>query len=296
MRDMHDETVESKPAPKKSTPPPDRWYKRYPLDYQRGTRRLSIAARGAYSDILDLLYMERGPIPDDNRWIASSLHITGRQWLKLREELFAAGKLILRDGCISNGRAETELSERAAATKTRPDRDRKSARKEPKVGQPNGTLSNEINGGKTTEAEAEAEGESKREDKGLIAVAARPSADAAADRQDAKVLLAKLLEAGGDALDQSSIGFVEVSTPRWWLERGCDLDRDVLPAIRSVCARQRGKRIAGWGYFTKAVVEAKATREQLLDMPLPVVEPRRLSAKAAANAMMEEIFNERSAA
>lgn len=159
----------------KSTPLPDPWYKRYPLDYQRGTRRLSLAARGAYSDIIDLIFMEGGPIPDDNRWIACALHITGRQWLKVREELFAAGKLIVRDGGITNTRAEEELTSRQTARSGRPARttprtvlgpslNRKSASFAPKVGPANGTFCNEINGGKTTDPESESDTEKKDKD------------------------------------------------------------------------------------------------------------------------------------
>ena len=51
-----------------------------------------------------------------------------------------------------------------------------------------------------------------------------------------------------------------MSTPLWWIEQGCDLDRDVLPAVTATAMRERRKRLRGirsWEYFTHAVAEAK---------------------------------------
>ena len=50
-----------------------------------------------------------------------------------------------------------------------------------------------------------------------------------------------------------------MTDPQIWLEQGCDLERDVLPAIRAVVAR--GKTgTASWSYFTKSVAENRARR------------------------------------
>jgi uncharacterized protein YdaU (DUF1376 family) len=124
------------------------WYKRYPEAYLRGTRRLSIAARGAYSDILDLMFIEDGGLPDDNRFIACHLHITGRQWLKLRKELFDAGKLFVgTDGLIHHRRADDEIEDRVET--------RSETTTRPKVGPVTRTKLNVINGGRSTESESD---------------------------------------------------------------------------------------------------------------------------------------------
>lgn len=113
--DLDQTSAEIKSPGKKSTPRPDPWYKRFPEDYRRGTRKLSLAARGAYSDILDMIFMQGGPIPDDNKWIACELHVRAWQWLRIRQELFAAGKLILTPEGITNARAEQEIASRTLA-------------------------------------------------------------------------------------------------------------------------------------------------------------------------------------
>jgi uncharacterized protein YdaU (DUF1376 family) len=121
-------------------------YKRYPQAYLNGTRRLSIAARGAYGDLLDLMFLEGGGLPDDNPYIACSLHITQRHWLKLRKELFEAKKLFVgADGLIHNRRADDEIE------------DRFEAQNRPKVGPANRRKFNVINGGRSTDLELEEE-------------------------------------------------------------------------------------------------------------------------------------------
>ncbi len=109
---------ESKTQKRKSPRRSDPWFKRYPDDFFKGTRALSIEARGAYNDILDLIYMNGGPIPDDDFQIACALRIKQRKWAPIRKELFAKEKLILRPEGISNLRAEEELKQRATVHET----------------------------------------------------------------------------------------------------------------------------------------------------------------------------------
>jgi uncharacterized protein YdaU (DUF1376 family) len=88
------------------------WYKRYSDDFYNGTRTLSIEARGAYNDILDLIYINDGPIPDDEKELGPALRISVRAWKKLRQELVVADKIYIRGGYISNSRADAELKNR----------------------------------------------------------------------------------------------------------------------------------------------------------------------------------------
>lgn len=46
-----------------------------------------------------------------------------------------------------------------------------------------------------------------------------------------------------------------------WLQAGCSIEHDILPAIK----RSEGKNVKSWNYFSGAVMDAKATREK----PLP---------------------------
>jgi uncharacterized protein YdaU (DUF1376 family) len=114
---MHESGMAHDSAPVKSkkrkSHQTDPWYKRYPRDYYEDTRELKLDERGAYSDILDLIYMAEGPIPDDLRSIAFKLHCDLRQWKRIRGRLLALGKLFLVGGKLHNKRARDLLKTRA---------------------------------------------------------------------------------------------------------------------------------------------------------------------------------------
>ena len=69
-----------------------------------------------------------------------------------------------------------------------------------------------------------------------------------------------LWEAGGAALDQTSTELMVLTRPLAWLEAGCDLEADILPAIRAACARASPQRIRSWKYFEQPIADAKANR------------------------------------
>ena len=96
----------------------DPWYKRNPRDIYDGTRQLSLEARGAYNDILDLIYMHAGPIPDDTDWMAHALHTSKRKWTSLRKKLIDAGKITIEGDTITNARAVFELETRRIQSET----------------------------------------------------------------------------------------------------------------------------------------------------------------------------------
>lgn len=92
----------------------DPWYKRYPRDFQDDTRELKPDERGLYNDILDLIYMAGGPVPDDDRTLAHRMHVHIETWRKIRRKLLAKGKLFLTNGHLMNKRAKEVLATRAA--------------------------------------------------------------------------------------------------------------------------------------------------------------------------------------
>lgn len=292
-QDLAKDVAKSKPVRRKSTPRPDAWYKRYPEDYKRGTRKLSLAARGAYSDILDMMYMEDGPIVDDDFAIACELRVKMRQWLSVRKELFAAGKLVSENGRISNPKAEEVLAEREAAKRAA------QVRKHPRVvlgefsrvaercGNNVATEKlfqgkvKEINGGCTTEAEAELEADRNS----IIKVAAStlpPTAE-----MNSKVLSAMLMDAAGDCLANPAAapGLLSMLVPQMWLDQGCSLEKDILPTLRAIAARPRRQKIIAWTYFNKAMSEAKAIREE--GLPTVHRETRNVPASRQPHHMQE---------
>ena len=90
----------------------DPWYKRYARDFHEGTRKLTLEERGAYSDIIDLIFMHGGPIEDDDRDLAFRLRIDIRKWKRLRRRLLSLGKLYITHGHIHNARAKEVLDQR----------------------------------------------------------------------------------------------------------------------------------------------------------------------------------------
>lgn len=85
------------------------WYRRYPADFINGTFGMTLEEKGAYSLILDLIYARGGPLPDDARSIAGACGCSVRKWTAIRDRLISLGKITVRDGLISNSRADLEL-------------------------------------------------------------------------------------------------------------------------------------------------------------------------------------------
>jgi len=85
------------------------WYKRYPGDFIAGTALMSLEQKGAYSMILDLIYVRGGPIPDSPQEIARQCGCSTRKWKQIRDDLIGMGKIYENEGHLSNGRADREL-------------------------------------------------------------------------------------------------------------------------------------------------------------------------------------------
>lgn len=85
------------------------YYKAYPRDFFEGTRKLPFETKAAYRLLLDLIYMHGGALDDEPRFISGSLGCSVRAWNKHRADLIAAGKITVKDGIISNFRADKEL-------------------------------------------------------------------------------------------------------------------------------------------------------------------------------------------
>jgi len=120
------------------------YYKRYPRDFIEGTIGLDLEAKGAYSILLDLIYMQGGQLPDDERYISGLLGCKVGKWKSIRERLIDTGKISISDGKISNSRADLELkglknySEEQAkrASGSRKNNDIAEATANPKTSQP----------------------------------------------------------------------------------------------------------------------------------------------------------------
>lgn len=93
---------------------------------------------------------------------------------------------------------------------------------------------------------------------------------AAAVPTDLIELRERLMGIAGDALanEAAAPGLLHIGVVAGWIENGCDLERDIVPAVdaRARAAIRSGKKIHSWSYFAQAVADAKASRLR----PMPV--------------------------
>jgi uncharacterized protein YdaU (DUF1376 family) len=85
------------------------WYRRFPDNFIAGTVGLTLEEKGAYSLVLDLMYVRGGPVPDEPRYIAGVCNCSVRKWNAIRQRLLDLGKIQVVDGYLTNHRAEEEI-------------------------------------------------------------------------------------------------------------------------------------------------------------------------------------------
>ena len=88
------------------------WYKRNPAKFQQATIGWNEGLKGAYSTVLDLIYMNGGELPDENGYISVHIGCTKNKWTGVyKKELLKREKITLEDGIIRNSYATNELLE-----------------------------------------------------------------------------------------------------------------------------------------------------------------------------------------
>lgn len=210
------------------------YYKAYPRDFIEGTIGWSFELKGAYRLILDLIYMQGGRLPDDAKYISGLLGCSQRKWGVLREQLIESGKITLSEGYLSNHRAIIELKtlrrfrDNQAINRSRPNKN------------------NDLQSPKPNHTDTDTEATS---------VATRVSASRRAELDD---LEKRLREAAG--LESSpSPKLFDLSPILSLIDAGVDLDRVILPKIRSMRDRAPAN-VSTWRYFA-AAIEGDLTRQ-----------------------------------
>lgn len=91
---------------------------------------------------------------------------------------------------------------------------------------------------------------------------ARPEPSVAALPSGLGDLHDRLVNACNGSLDNpvNCLGLLSMATPQMWLDRGADLERDVIPTLEAAGKKYHGKRIKDWSYFTGMVADAVAKR------------------------------------
>lgn len=253
-------------------------------DYIAGTMGMSLEHEGAYQRFLMRLYARGKPLPDDDEFMAKVMSLSRTIWRRIKGALVAAGKIIVKAGCLTNPRFEKERIKRAEQLV------KKSA-----AAQQRWRMERENNAEKERDAKRLLENSGKNlpeisgkipEEKELEPNKINGSAHAHAyanqypitnnkaaslqrerTKEDYDALAEKLFAAGGDALSDASPAFIAIAEPIRWLENDCDLELDILPTIKRLVHRKRRNEIQGWWYFTDAVREARDRR--LTPMPAP---------------------------
>lgn len=83
-------------------------------DWIKGTEGMSLEIEGAYKRFCIQLYRWGRPLADDDKRMAALMAISLRVWKRVKAALVEAGKIIVRNGSLTNSRFEKERAERAA--------------------------------------------------------------------------------------------------------------------------------------------------------------------------------------
>jgi hypothetical protein len=110
-------------------------------------------------------------------------------------------------------------------------------------------------------------------------------------REELDHLRRRLMEAGGSAINEAHGGFIVLAEPMRWLDGGCDLEMDIVPAVQKTVAAagRRGAKIVSWSYFNEAVQEARDRRL------LPMAKPEARTVSSQTNGSSWQNGNVRSA-
>lgn len=103
---------------------------------------------------------------------------------------------------------------------------------------------------------------------------------------DLKVLSDRLHKVAGPCLASQAIapGLASMMVPQMWIDQGCDIDRDIVPAVQLVVLKGK-KNVKSWDYFTNAVAEAKAKRSAgIPTVDASTAQPRKMTVREALNA------------
>lgn len=234
------------------------YMKLFTSDYRDGTAQLSFEVQGFYIRILT--YLNDGDVvPSDPSALARFLQCNARTVRKLLQPLLASGKLF-QDGLeLKNPRIEREFA--ANSTGIRAEFDANSSREIQKT-ESDQRVSDSYYG----EGHCHSHSHSQKEEEQAAPPEqepARPEPSVAAlPSSGLEAIHGRLIEACNGALDNpvNCLGLLSMATPQMWIERGADLERDVIPTLQAAGKKYHGKRIKDWSYFTGMVADAVEKR------------------------------------
>lgn len=252
-------------------------------DYLRDTGHLSAAEHGAYLLLLGHYWTTGAPLPDDEHALRRIARMEASEWRRSRATIRAFFQV--GDGVWRHKRVDAELEKARAIY-------RKRVEAASRRWKGHAQADADANGHAHAYAHGHAGHEQPQpqphspdgEDDGGDGARARPRLDDATER---------VIEAA-DADPSKQAGWTTASAHvAKWLQRGLDLDLDVIPAIRAAMISRRGQGPPnGPRYFDRAIIEAHERRLQ----PLPDVTIQTTGDRAHGRTSRQNDYDARRAA
>lgn len=254
----------------------------YTSNWIAATWRYTLEQKGFYSSALFLMWEMKAGLPDDIRWLGSAFNCDPRIAKRLRDFLIAERKLESRDGFLVNRRMMRMIARYLKVQKVVPPTQRTDDNgyfgpmsdvltplHRPYVGGHLSGFHNEISDGDPPISYSRSH---RSEEENLPSSSIKPRGGTDEDVLEISDLefSKQLIEAGGGVLALRSQSLGSMVVPRKWLADGCDLARDVLPALRAVSRRMPADSVRSWGYFSAEVLANKRENERA-----PIDQPRR---------------------
>lgn len=267
-----------------------RFVRQYPSDWRSGCLGLSLVEEGLYCRICNFISETGRRVPLDDAEAARMLGgCNFNQYVKVRNQLLAKGKIKHHADGYGNDRAERELAAALAAG------GRREASQVPAsaLGESRNPVHPQHEDGGNSVSGRELPREAL-----LVDPVVDPTPDPIVDygvsaeivvqnqcpsiepypiqekerttqrcvegraKAQWEIVSQACMEALGAAADPMSFGLIAVAEPQSWIAEGASLELDIVPAIRAAAAKQiaKGLTVSGWNYFAKPVAQLKANR------------------------------------
>lgn len=236
------------------------WMPLYVSDYLADTGHLSTVEHGAYI-LLIMHYWQNGGLPTGDSQLSRICRMTLREWRKIKESL---ADLFGEEW--SHKRIDAEILKADDVTNKRRAAGRASASvRYNKTPTSVATHVEQTNQQSHTQPQSQSPKERK-----TAAAVVLPREEGAAAAKMKKLDLDKI-----EAECRTAAGLEEAAYPGLFnlspiltlLDRGYDLDRDILPVLRAVAARSGQTKPRSWAFFIPAITEVKNGNEKIIQLP-----------------------------